>query len=162
MQDIFGCASSTAPFGRTEGCSVSPRGQPLYSRHAKTPHEEQICFSPEESHGGLWTSCVCLLLLLQPPDLKEAPATMGWPEWDPRVCEAGIFGKLLHVQRVPSHPGTKLRHCRLRLLHRMAQLLRRDELLPGTTTLGLPRALGRGSFMSHGRVLVVAHSPRLQ
>lgn len=84
MQDIFGCASSTAPFGRIEGCSVSPCGQPLYSRHAKTPHEERICFSPEESNAGLWTYCVCLLLLLQPPEEKEAPATLGWPERGPQ------------------------------------------------------------------------------
>lgn len=59
-QGIFGCASSTTPFGRMEGCLVRPRGKPLYSRHAKVPHEEQIHFTPEESRGGLCTSRVCL------------------------------------------------------------------------------------------------------
>lgn len=40
---------------------VSPCGKPLYSRHAEVPHEEQIHFCPEECHGGLWTSWICLL-----------------------------------------------------------------------------------------------------
>lgn len=60
-QGIFACVSSTTPSRRTEGCLVSPLGKPLFSRHAKVPHDEQFHFSPEESHGELWTPCVSLL-----------------------------------------------------------------------------------------------------
>lgn len=146
-QGISGCASSTPPSGRMEGCSVGgPHGKPFYSRHAQVPREEQLCFGPEESCGGLWTSWVHLLasgchccwsdqrqrLLLQrrggltgPPGLAMAGETRDFP---PGCCVSNTRQPSWAHSFGPEGPG---------LLGGRAQLPRRGrrgELLTATAT----------------------------
>lgn len=142
-QGIFGCASSTTPFGRMEGCLVRPRGKPLYSRHAKVPHEEQIHFTPEESRGGLCTSRVCL-----PAGGCRCCCGKG------SSCTAGVAQRDLRGRRWPVRSRTSRRAaaCPTRLIQPglkasarrtparspgRAQLPRRDAVPSATTAAAL-------------------------
>ena len=92
MQGIFGRASFATPFGRMEGCLVSPCGKPLYSRHAEVPHEAEILFSPEEDVEGFgllgsvhWPVAATAVAVARGKE-KGSPSKAGVAQWDLRGC----------------------------------------------------------------------------
>lgn len=87
------------PLGGQRDALSAPVGSLYVSRHAKTPHEGRICFSPEESNAGLWISCVCCSLQRGKRGSCHPGVTQrgqqwllpGWNSWKDAACPASAI-----------------------------------------------------------------------